>query len=263
MLKGGMNLPLFFISNSKFFCVFVLCNNYCDNIRFIFRKIFKMQIQPQSFSNQFYNPKFGALKVATAKNFFNGVESKIDIYKLTKKDEHFLDLLEENTNYKKLAPNMREDMQNRWQKIFHYCVEEVKDGFNQSYVALSGNRPCGIVTYYADSTSSYLDGVCKIPTPDKKVYLAGQSLILKFFKSALEENSKTVKLDAVKDGPIDVISLYEKLGFKKVFNNTTDNYQPMEMNKFKLKEQVKKLEELITYKEEKHPQEVNLCEFIA
>ena len=224
-----------------------------------------MNIQPQNCSTQYSNPNFGALKVATAKNWVKGAETTIDIYKLTKRDEKFLDALEASTNYKELVPNISEDMQNRWQKIFHYCIEEVKDGFNQSYIAICQNRPCGISTYYTNETFSYLDGVCKIPTPTAdNIYLAGKSLILNFFKSAQNANSKTVKLDAVKDGPVDVISLYEKLGFKKVFNCDGDNnYQPMEMNKFKLKEQVKNLENIIDYKEYKNQEDVNLFDLLA
>ena len=99
---------------------------------------------------------------------------------------------------------------------------------------------------------------------DEVVHLTGKSMILSFLKSAEKANSKTVALNAVKDGPVDVISLYEKLGFKKTYRAVDDGvYQPMEMNKFKLKEQIKKLESVIDYQEEKTSQEVNLIDLMG
>jgi len=219
---------------------------------------------PRSLKNN-SQPNFGALKVASAKNYVKGRETLIDIYKLTKNDNDFIDILEKSTDYHRLASSLKSDMQERWQKVFHYCIEEMKDGYNQNFVAVSNNKPCGILTYYANGTSSYLDGVCKIPAPvEEDVHLTGQTLILNFLKAAQQANSKTVGLDAVKDGPFDVISLYEKLGFKKVFHPDDEGkYQPMEMNKFKLKEQIKKLEKVIKYQEEKGKEEVNLIDLLG
>ena len=209
-------------------------------------------------------PSFGALKVATAINCVKGVESSIDIYKLGKKDNDFIELLENSIDYHKLAPNLRKDLQDRWQKVFHYCIEQMKGRENESFVAVSGKKPCGIFTYFTEPNLSYLDAVCKIPASDEVVHLTGKSMILSFLKSAEKANSKTVALNAVKDGPVDVISLYEKLGFKKTYRAVDDGvYQPMEMNKFKLKEQIKKLESVIDYQEEKTSQEVNLIDLMG
>lgn len=210
-------------------------------------------------NNSQQKPSFGALKIATAKNFVKGAETSIDIYKLEKKDHNFVEFLEENVDYHKLAPTIRKDLQDRWQKVFRYCIERIKSGENDSFIAVSDNKPCGIFTYIIDSCSAYLDAVCKIPNLENEVHLAGKTMILSFLKSAEKTNSKTVTLDAVKDGPVDVISLYEKLGFKKVYNSIDDGvYQPMEMNKFKLKEQLKNLEKLINYKDIKKSEEINL-----
>ena len=211
------------------------------------------------------NPNFGALKIATAKNCVRGLNTKIDIYKLTEKDGKFVDFLDNNIKYRELTSGLSTDMQDRWQKIFHYCIEEIKDGFNQNYIAVSDNKVCGVSTYYCNGTSSYLDGICKIPAPGgDEIPLIGKSLILNFFKSAQKANSKTIKLDAVKDGPFDVISLYEKLGFKKVFQaEDTGNYQAMEMNKYKLKEQIANLEKCINYKDVQNSEDVSLMDFVV
>lgn len=223
-----------------------------------------MQIQTPAKLKSYPQTNFGAIKVATATNYVKGMESPIDIYQLTKKDGEFIDFLEQSTDFHTIATNLRKDMQERWQKVFHYCIEEIKDGYNQNYVAIAKNKPCGILTYYANGSSSYLDGVCKIPTLEENIHLTGKTLILKFLKAAQSANSKTIHLDAVKDGPFDVISMYEKLGFKKVFH-AQDNgkYQSMEINKFKLKEQIKELEKFIKYKEESNSDEVNLMNLFA
>lgn len=221
-----------------------------------------MQIQPQKSLAQQKNIQFGALKIATIKN---SGRNTIDIYKLTEKDDDFIDFLDSTTDYNKIAPDLPEDMRARWQKIFHYCIEEIRDGFNQNFVAISNKKPCGILTGYCNETSSYLDGVCKIPSEENKnLRNAGKSLILHFLKTAQKANSKTISLDAVKDGPFDVISMYEKLNFKKVFPaEDSGKYQPMEMNKYKLKEQIKSLESKFNYKEEKSREEVNLLNLIS
>ena len=126
------------------------------------------------------------------------------------------------------------------------------------------NKPCGILTYYGDETVSYLDCVCKIPQKNsEKIPLIGKTLILNFLKFADKEQSKKVALDAVKDGPIDVISIYEQLGFKKIFRVCDNKYQPMEMHRFKLKESINKLEKIIDYTEELAKEEINLLDLVG
>ena len=223
-----------------------------------------MQIHPSRQSNSQPLPAFGAIKVATGKNCQRGKETSIDIYKLTLKDNAFVNYLENHTNYKELLPDMEEVMQDRWQKVFNYCIRAIKSGDNNSFVAIANNKPCGILTYYQDETVSFLDGVCKIPQEKAdKIPLIGKTLILNFLKFANKENSKKVALDAVKDGPIDVISIYEQLGFKKIFRFCDNKYQPMEMHRFKIKDAIRKLENVIDYTEAPVKEEINLLNLVG
>lgn len=223
-----------------------------------------MQIHSSQDKNICNPIAFGAIKVATAKNFVRGKETIIDIYRLTRKDKEVIDYLEKSTHYEELVPQVEEIMQERWQKVFQYCIEEIKEGNNQNFVAIAESRPCGLLTYYANEALAYLDGVCKIPKKKSdNVRLIGQSLILKFLKSASKEKSQKISLDAVKDGPIDVISIYEKLGFKKIYRICNNEYQPMEMSKYQLKESINKLEKLIDYTESQSLEEVNLFDIIG
>ena len=89
---------------------------------------------------------------------------------------------------------------------------------------------------------------CSIPTEiNKKVKFAGKTLFYQLFKDAKKENVKDITLDAVKNGPFDVVSKYEKLGFKK--DPTTHPYTNMVCNKHKITKQLEEFPYDIDYKE--------------
>ena len=85
------------------------------------------------------NPNFKAIKIAQTQNCVRGNITNIDIFKLTKEDNSFLEKLKE-TSIKKLCPNLKEDIQERWQKVLNYCLEVTKRIYNTTYVAVSENN---------------------------------------------------------------------------------------------------------------------------
>lgn len=66
------------------------------------------------------------------------------------------------------------------------------------------------------------------------------------FKLAEELKIKLIKLSAVIDGPIDVVSKYKEKGFKEI--GMDNEYVKMSCNKYEIKEQLKKLSSNIQYK---------------
>lgn len=192
-------------------------------------------------------PSFKAVKIANTQNCVGKLRTNIEIYKLELEDRKFLQKLAEKTDYKKLCPKLSEVLQERWQKVFNYCIMKAFNLENTTYVAFHDNKPCGILTYCDDGSSLYLDGICRIPDKnEKKIPFVGQTLFLQIFKDAEKKQSKEIKLDAIQDGPFNVVEKYEALGFKK--DPTTFPYTEMVCKKYKIKEQLKELPFTISYK---------------
>lgn len=199
---------------------------------------------------------FKATKIATAKAAMGRTVSEFEIYKLGRSDQNFIEKLSNKVNFVERCKNFSSNLAKRWQKIFNYCIEKSKENDNITYVTLSNNKPCGIMTYSYDGYSLYLNGICSIPDRNgNKTPFCGQTLFYQLFKDAQEDGAKSIKLDAVQDGPFDVISKYEKLGFKK--DPTTIPYTRMICGKYKIKEQLKELPFLVNYSKSS-PERTNL-----
>ena len=193
------------------------------------------------------NINFKAFKVAETTNSFKNFPTDINIYKLSAEDSPFLDKLRK-TDYLKLYPKIGEMKLLRWQHIFDYCIFEAKDKLNTTYLAVSDNKPCAIMIY-KDDCAYYLKGICAIPTEtNKKVAGAGKTLFYQLFKNIVEENKRGAILDAVIDGPFDVVKKYEELGFLEDLPSKIIGYSTMTCNKFKAAEQLKKLSASIEYR---------------
>lgn len=194
-----------------------------------------------------YQPNFKAIRIAHTQNFVKGMTTNIDILRITRDDEVFLENLKQ-ISIKKLCPKLREDLQERWQKVLDYCVKISKLTCNKSYVAITDNRPCCIMSTckYQDSNKLFLDGICAIPNADgKKTNLGGQTLLYQLFLDAISDKTKGVELEAIHNGPVDVVKKYQELGFTT--NNSSEDYTNMTCNKFKVEEQLKKFASQIDY----------------
>ena len=123
-------------------------------------------------------PQFKATKVATAYNYVRG-NTVIDIFKLSDKDAGFIKKLSKKVSIKDLCPKIKQSFQERWQKVFDYCLQEAIGSENNTYVAFSEGAPCAILTYHEiNSRNNFLDGVSAIPdSSGEKTPLAGNTLI--------------------------------------------------------------------------------------
>ena len=200
-----------------------------------------------NFNNQ-YNQNFKAVKIARTTNSINGANTPITIYQLTKEDIPFLKKWANNISYKQLFPSLNQLLQERWQRIFDYCIREITEDSDGSYLAVSNNKPCGILTYQYDGSGIYIDGICSIPIEEnKKIPNVGKTLFCQIFNLAHKEKCKKLTLSAVQDGPFDVVKKYEELGFKK--DITSYPYTKMTCNKYEIQKQYQKLADELNYKE--------------
>lgn len=193
---------------------------------------------------------FKAIKVATVQRCLKKQTAPIDIYKLTPKDNNFLDKLLNKINYKELFPNLTEYEQKVWQDIFRYCVFNAQNKHTSSYIAITENKPCGIICYAKDKITDLI-GICAIPTQKcKKTPLIGKTLFYQLFQDTIKNKSKGIQLEAVNDSPINVIQKYMDLGFKKT--SSEGRYTKMEINQHRIKDSIAKLNKLINFSETKH-----------
>lgn len=207
-----------------------------------------------------YYPNFKAVKIAQTKNFIGNKAVEIDLYKLGREDRSFLKKWAEKIDFQELFPKLNCLDIERWERVFRYCITNAFESENTSYIAIHDNKPCGILTYLKAGNSFYLDGICSVPIEaNKKVKNVGKTLFYQIFRDAKEANAREICLDAVKNGPFNVIEKYEKLKFKK--DPTTHPYTKMVCNKHKIAEQLKEFPYEIEYKEIK-PTRTNLLEYL-
>lgn len=209
---------------------------------------------------EIHNQTFKARQIASTKNCYKNLTTKIDLYKLSCKDTNFLDKLEKSVDIKSLMPDLCEYSQKRWQKVFNYAISRAKDKENETYLAISDSKPCGIVTTWQDNNEMCIDAISDIPLCNKRVNFTGSTLFLQAFKLADNLKVKTLRLFAVTDGPFDVISKYKEKGFKEV--GMEDGYVEMTCNKYNVKKQIDALSKSISYKPVRNADEINLDELI-
>ena len=207
------------------------------------------------------NINFKAIKVAETKNVFRNISTNIDIYKLNFNDKKNLDLLCDKVDFKECLNNLSEYDRNRWKKVFEYTIESAKSKDSNAFLAISNEKPCGIISFFEDKNKIYLDSICAIPQKNsKRVNYVGSTLFYQLFKFADEAKSKCIDLLAVANGPIDVISKYVSKGFRK--QGMDGEYVKMSCNKYKIKEQLHELSQNIEYKKCNKSDNVDLFNLI-
>lgn len=201
-------------------------------------------------------PQFKAYKIAQVKaNINKNQVSEIDILSIHRNDLPFIKKLEK-LDFSSLFPDLAENLQQRWKKILDYCIMQSHNIDNQTFLAVCNNKPCGIITFQ-EGKAFQLDGICSLPqAPNKKVPFVGNTLFFQLFKSAQNFGADKINLDAVTDGPFDVVKKYEELGFKK--DITSYPYTKMQCNKYQIKEQLKNLSQRLSYIELKQPEKISL-----
>lgn len=190
---------------------------------------------------------FKARQTAVTKNMFKSVATRIDLYELGANDKKFLEKLKSSVDFDKNLAQIPEFDRKRWQKVFNYTIESAKNPDNCAFVAISSSKPCGIISFWEDAKSLYLDAICDIPQNNgRRINFTGSTLFYQLFKIAEKLKVKCINLAAVIDGPFDVISKYKEKGFKET--GSEGEYITMTCNKYKIKEQLEKLSSEIQYK---------------
>ena len=214
-------------------------------------------------NNNNLNTSFKAVKVATARTFVRGLPIDIDLYKLGRDDQKFIETLPKIIDFKKLYPKAEQKSQQRWKEVLNYTLNKAELRENISYAAVHDGKICGMITYHNNMAPLYLDGVCSIPTgKNEKIPLCGQTLMYQLFKDAKFFKSSGIILDAITDGPFDAIKLYERIGFRKDYPDGTFGCIPMTCTIQKLHEQLKNFSKYIEYNYVK-PQKTDMMQFIV
>ena len=214
------------------------------------------------FLNTTFNPSFSAIKVAKTRNLTNNMLTEIDLYKLYRGDRPFLQKLAETVRYKKLLLDLSNDMQDRWQNILNYCITKAFKDENTSYIFVSLDKICGIMTYQKDYNVINLDGICSIPVRiNERIKSLRKTMFYQLFKDAQELNMKGIHLNAITDGPFELISKYEELGFKP--DKKPSRYISMFCNKHRISEQLQEFPYELEYTETGDTKHLNLVKFLV
>ena len=212
--------------------------------------------------NSLNNSNFKAIRVARTSNIVGNLTTQIDLYKIYKGDRPFLQKLAESVDYKKLAPYLIREMQLRWQKILNYCITKSFNESNSSYVSVSKDKVCGIMTYSKDNNIINLDCICAIPlSKTERVKQFKKTMFYQLFKDASDMDARGIHLDAVTDGPFELVSKYEELGFKE--DKKPSKYISMFCNKHKIAEQLRELPFDIEYNETGDVKHTNLLKYLG
>ena len=200
---------------------------------------------------------FKAIKIAETKNIYKGVATQIDLYKISRSDKSFLDKLMTTVDFSKRLSCLNEYDCKRWEKVFKYAIESAKDKNNESYLAVSNSAPCGMISFFSQLKNIYLDAICDIPLKNgRRTNYTGSTLFYQLFKIADDIQASSINLLAVVDGPFDNVSKYEQKGFKNL--GIEDGYVKMSCNKYKIKEQLKKLSFNVQYNQINNSENVSL-----
>ena len=190
---------------------------------------------------------FNAKKIATTQQVLKSRTAKIDLYKLTSKDNAFLQHLKENTSIAELMPNLPEHATKNWQDILEFTINSAMDKKIKTFLALRNRKPCAIMTIQKNDDILNLLGIAAIPTDiNKKVKFAGLSLLCQLLKIAKSLNVRYVELEAVKNSHFNLIQTYKKIGFDVVEQG--EKYVSMSCNAQNIKQNLNNLVKKLGYK---------------
>ena len=156
-----------------------------------------MQIQQNQKS---YSPQFKALHVANV--------GDLRLYKITTAaDKIFLKKLAKEVKTHNLMPDIPEAKTYKWNEILNYAVECADLPDSVTYIETLNNKPCGIISFTLEKEISTLDAICTWPIKiGEKVKFAGKALFFQLFKDFQEFHGDKLYLDAITDGPYNVIN---------------------------------------------------------
>lgn len=186
----------------------------------------------------------------------------ITLYKIDKHDKKFLNLLCEKINFQERMPGFTKQEYERWHEMLELAVQEALKPSNDSYIAASGEKACGIITFSEGRKRYMLNCICTWPIKTgEKVKMAGKSLFYQLFKIFNKNNGDRIELCAITNGPYDTVSKYKKLGFKEFASGKNKIY--MQTNKYNVKSTLGQLGQLMDYEEARNSEPVRLIENIS
>ena len=203
--------------------------------------------------NTSYSPNFRALHIANC--------DKIKLYKVANNaDVKALKSLPDRIDMEKLLPGLSKTQYERWHEMLEYAIDMMQNPGNTTYIEAINNKICGIVTFFPNKTT-VIDCICTWPAQiGQKVKMGGKSLFYQVFRDFERSNGTRIKLDAITDGPFNTIKKYEPLGFKRTSTVHPTKIE-LEANRYKVKEVLPELEELVHYTETK-PENIDMRELI-
>lgn len=195
--------------------------------------------------NNGIKPNFTAIHIANTKNIINNVETEIKLYQMSAKhDRHFLNKFD--INMETIMPNLAKYEYNRWHEMLEVAKDNALKPDRISYLAVTQDKPCGIMSFLPGKKNFWLDCICTWPVEyGKKVNLAGTTLFNQLFKVFNENKADKIKLEAITNGPFDTVSKYKNLSFQSL--DYSRHKVLMETNSHRVSAKLKTLEELIEY----------------
>lgn len=160
---------------------------------------------------------FTAIHKFNIKNTTN-LDKKINfkVFEITPSDKSFLNSMYENIDLEKLTKGITQDKIEVWYTMIKEAIRLAQNSKNKSYLLAQKQKPCGIMTFTPEGKKYEILRVATWPIKkDEKTPLAGTALFKTTFEDfAAQSDTSKIELDAIKNGPYDVISKYLKLGFK-------------------------------------------------
>lgn len=193
------------------------------------------------------SPSFKAVHISAVRNFTENIEKTINLYELNGKyDKSFLKLLPQKIKMEKFMRDLTAPAYSRWQEMLQYAVDNALKIDHQSYLAVTDNKPCGILVFLPGKNKFHLDCICTWPVEyGKKVKLAGSTLFAQLFKKFSGSKAQKLNLEAITNGPYDTVSKYKKLGFIECGGEGSKIF--METNTQRAGKKLKELEEIIHF----------------
>ncbi len=192
------------------------------------------------------NLNFQARKIALAKNIFNSKSTHIDLYELSSKDTKFLEKLRDKINIPELMPDLAEHDAKSWQDVLNFTINAALDKSIKKYLAVSGQKPCGIMAVQKEGRTINLLGISSIPVGvNEKVNYAGSTLFCQLFQNAKTSKPRQIVLEAMLNSAFDLVSKYKEKGFYP--GKAGERYISMKCPKRHIIPQFKKLQAETNY----------------
>ncbi len=179
-----------------------------------------MQIKTNYTRPQTNNTSFKARHIANViVPLKSGVEH-LQLYSLDSSDKSFLKKMAKRINLRKMYPGLNDyDGFRNWKNLIVKAVSRLEA--QETILAVSNNRPCGIMTYSEGQRGVFLSYLVKWRTkPNIDTPFVGKALIRNLFQTAKDNNSDCIKLTPVNCEPRgkNCRSFYYHLGFKEQDN---------------------------------------------